>query len=772
MNDCVRQEIEKILRGCETDGRTRLLEAEVYQILRLIGIETPRFVVLPIQAGERERRGILTSWLGELALQGTVVKIQSPDIIHKSEAGGIAICSGEPGEVLEASAALVNEVRARAPDARLASLLVCEKIPYAPHIPGNEVLLSLRQDPFMGPIVVLGIGGMLTEWFGQLAPGQTTRILSARDPIFRSSSPSEALDGPAGLSILFRRSRVHPETPLDPTRFWQTLQNWADLAAAFGNDAATSPFVLEEVEINPLAIVPGRSPVAVDGIGRFGTRRPHVRRRRVEKIHNLLEPRSVAVIGASGKAMNAGRMILQNLRAAGGLANGHIYAVHPKEERIDAIPCVRAIRDLPERVDMAVLSVPAEAARDAIRDLVELQKAHSIILIPGGFAERGENALANEIIEIMEKGRAQPDGGPVLVGGNCLGIVSKGQYNTFFLPRYKLPFHEARGDNLVMVSQSGAYLVTLASNLDSVVYPRASISFGNQMDLTIADFMEHYLDDTSVQVIACYFEGFLPLDGLRFVELVREHSRRGRTVIVYKAGRTALGAEAASSHTASLAGDYAVVRALLGDAGAIVVETLDEFEDFTKLFTMLYDRVPTGRRVGVISNAGFECTSAMDSLCRLERAVFSEATKRRLAACLPNIAHADNPVDATPMATTDRFIQAVEAVVEDAAVDALIVSAVPVTPALNDLAPDPAGIHPENIHSADSLPQELIRVFRSSAKPIVAAIDSGHLYDDCVLLLQCAGIPTYRKIDRATRALSRYCAARSQPTAPQTHRIG
>jgi acyl-CoA synthetase (NDP forming) len=345
----------------------------------------------------------------------------------------------------------------------------------------------------------------------------------------------------------------------------------------------------------------------------------------------------------------------------------------------------------------------------------------------------------------------------VLLGGNCLGIVSKHQYNTFFLPQYKLPFHDAAGDNLVTVSQSGAYLVSLSSNLDGVVFPRASISFGNQMDLTVADFLEHFREDDSVKVLACYVEGFRHRDGERFVALAEEIRRRGRRVIVFKAGKTSLGARAAQSHTASLAGDYAVARELMEDAGCIVAQTLNMFEDYVKIFTLLFDRIPRGRRLGVLSNAGFECAAVVDKLYALEPAVLTAATRRLLRECLPDIAHADNPVDATPMATTRQFIAAAAALLDDPGVDALLVSPIPATPALDDLAPDIVGTHSENIYATSSLPQELLRLHRQGRKPMVVSVDSGRLYDDFVTVLQRGGIPVYRKIDRASRALSALC---------------
>jgi acyl-CoA synthetase (NDP forming) len=463
------------------------------------------------------------------------------------------------------------------------------------------------------------------------------------------------------------------------------------------------------------------------------------------------------VAGASATTVNPGRIILRNLKLAEGLRYGHLHAIHPKEAAIDGIPCVRSVAELPERVDLAVVAVPAEGARETIRGLCAHGKAESIILIPGGFAEIGRSELERDIVAALTESRSHPGEGPVLVGGNCLGIVSKHNYNTFFLPQYKLPFHDAPGDDLVAVSQSGAYLVSLTSNLDGIVFPRASISFGNQMDLTVADFLEYFRDDESVKVLACYIEGFTPGDGERFVDLARDIRKRGRRVIAFKAGKTPLGAQAARTHTASLAGDYAVARDLMEEAGVVVAQTLNMFEDYVKVFTLLFDRLPQGRRLGVLSNAGFECASVLDKLYALVPAPLSAATRARLRMCLPEIAHADNPVDATPMATTKQFVAAAEAMLEDPDVDALLVSPIPVTPALDNLPPDLVGTHSENIYAPGSLPQELLRLFGQTGKPMVVSVDSGRLYDDFVTVLQRGGIPVYRKIDRASRALSALC---------------
>ena len=344
-----------------------------------------------------------------------------------------------------------------------------------------------------------------------------------------------------------------------------------------------------------------------------------------------------------------------------------------------------------------------------------------------------------------------------MVGGNCLGIVSRDNYNTFFLPDYKLPFNPGAGSNLAVVSQSGAYLVTFASNYDGIIQPAASISFGNQMDLTVADFLEYFNSRSDIDVVACYVEGFRPGDGARFIEQTRRARAAGKRVIIYKAGRTALGARAAASHTASLAGDYAVARACLESAGATVAESLDEFEDLLKTFTLLAGKSVTGTRTGIISNAGFECSTVMDSLDGLDLATFDQATQDRLDEVLPSFAHRSNPIDCTPMTGTAPFAASCRAILECPTVDAAILSSVPVTPALDNLPADPGGGHRENLLGPDSQPSLMVDIIGGSAKPAVVVVDSGDVYDPMCRIIEKAGIPVFRKIDRAARALAAFC---------------
>jgi acyl-CoA synthetase (NDP forming) len=200
-----------------------------------------------------------------------------------------------------------------------------------------------------------------------------------------------------------------------------------------------------------------------------------------------------------------------------------------------------------------------------------------------------------------------------------------------------------------------------------------------------------------------------------------------------------------------------VTRELARSAGVLLAETIDTFEDLVLLATALADRPPAGRRLGAISNAGFECVALADSLGSLTLSAFAPATVARLeetfrAARIDGLVDVHNPIDLTPMAGDEAYEQAVRAVAADEGVDLVVVGCVPLSAQLNTLAAG-AG-HDEDVSRAAAVGARLARVAAGCRTPIVVTIDSGALYDAMADGLLRAGVPVFRSVDRALRAIN------------------
>jgi acyl-CoA synthetase (NDP forming) len=212
-----------------------------------------------------------------------------------------------------------------------------------------------------------------------------------------------------------------------------------------------------------------------------------------------------------------------------------------------------------------------------------------------------------------------------------------------------------------------------------------------------------------------------------------------------------------------------VTRALCRQAGVVVADTLEEFDDLVTTFALLRGREPGGRRLGAVSNAGFEAVAIADAVEGFTLATFGGATRRRLQevfarARIDALVDVHNPLDVTPMAADAAYEEVVRAILADDEVDVAIVGCVPMTAALQTL---PASArHDEDLSRDDAVVSRLARVWREGAKPWVAVVDAGPLYDPMAAALEAAGVPTFRTADRAMRLLRLYCDARARALHP------
>ncbi len=750
-------EISSLFVQAEKEGRKRLLEHEIYSILKKLDIALPEHLFFGTGSFPTEDQ------LKNFKTDKIVLKVVSPEIVHKSDIGGVRFVEKKYSQVINALQAMEKEVRRKTKNKKeIRGFLICEAIAYEDVGFGSELILGLRSSQEFGPVVLVGLGGLDAELLNsRLKDGQGTLLISAH--LAENKIIRKKLSDLSFYPKLFQEYRGR-KALLKPQVLIQAALSFAGLGASFSNLGQKNDFVIEEAEVNPLVIQQGRL-VALDGVCRFSRNRFESNPRPYYKIGRLLKPESIGIIGVSEK-INLGRIILRNILKQG-FPEEKVTVVKPGLSSIDGCRCVGEIKDLPGTTDLFVITISAPQVPPVLFELIEKEKAHSVIIISGGMGEKeGTEEIKNEIKLLLSNGRQSGKQIPVVNGGNCLGIYSRpGKYDTTFVPQYKLyskKRKKIRQSNLVYLSQSGAFMISRMSKLAGID-PLYAVSLGNQLDLTVGDYLHYFLDDDQVKILAVYVEGFQKGDGLAFAEAAERMIReKGKTVILYKGGRTPEARTAMTSHTASIAGDYRLAREIMEDAGVVMAESLFEFENFIKGFCFFDGKKIKGRNVALITNAGFECVIMSDNLKNndfLSLSRFSTKTEEKLVEILSflgieKLQDINNPLDLTPVADDETFCRAAEVVLEDKNVDCAVVSPVPMTPAMNTLAA--ASHHKENIKAPGSLARRLITLFHKKEKPFVVNIDSGKIYQPLVDFLEEEGIPVFRRSDEAIKFLRRY----------------
>ncbi len=740
--------IDAILGAAAEEGRFTLLEHEVYGVLEAAGCRVPRAVLVPV-GGSPEAAA------REIGTARVMLKVAAPGIAHKTEVGGVAESANDPA-ALRAGIDTMLATVPRPAGGEVRGVLVVERVAVDDAGPGSESLVALRHTREFGPVITMGVGGVDTELLAAVSrPGQA--VVSASAALQDAPALLETFRSTLAWRRLSGSTRVGRRL-VDDAEILRVLGAFRALGERYADDGPGA-WTIVELEVNPFAASGGRL-VALDGLLTFRPKGRPAAPRPSESLGAVLRPRSIGIVGVSVHGRNVGRIILDNIRAAG-FDPDRIVVVRPGCAEIDGIACVDSVRDLPERMDLVVVALSADQVPGIVEELVEHDRAVGVIVIPGGMAEKtGGEVLEARLADAIRTARAR--GLPLVVnGGNCLGIVSRpGRYDTLFIPRSKLPVPEYRGGGVAIVSQSGAFMITRLSHLPWLS-PRYAISTGNQVDLTIGDFVAHLAGDPAVTTIAVYVEGFREGDGLRVARAVREAVQGGRDVLFYKAGRTAEGRRATAGHTASIAGDYDVCESIVADAGAIVARTFDEFQGLLKISALLGARRWRGRRLAAMSNAGYEAVGIADSLrgdgWSLELAELAPTTRAALGEALARghagtLVDVHNPIDLTPMADDGVHEDVLRAFLEDPGVDLVVCSTIPLTAATSTL--------PEEIGGEGSLPARLARLLPATDKPIVASIDSGPLFDPLARAIEAQGVPVFRAADAALRTAGRYLESR------------
>lgn len=684
--------VSEIIEKALSEGRNFLFEHEGKEIISHCGSPTARSIFA-------ETENAAVSAAGRIGYP-VVLKVVSPQVLHKSDVGGVLLGLKNDKEVREGYKEINERVRSDRPDAEIVGMIVQQMAP-----PSTETIIGAMRDSQFGPTIMFGVGGILTEIIEDVSFKIAPLTRSDAENMLEEIESKAILEGARGrpkadlsaiVEILMTVSDImtrHPEIEaidLNPVLVYEE-----------GAVIVDARFILgEEVEAEREALPAGGD------------------------LSALLEPGSVAVIGASSNVDKIGYKILKNIIDAG--FEGTVYPVNPRGGEILGLKAYPSVLDVPDEVEVVVIVVPARFVASVIEECVR-KKVKGAIIISSGFRDVGPEGAALEK-KILETAR---EGGIRIIGPNCQGACN---------PRLGFcatwPLISDVGD-VAVISQSGSVALEVPTFLakNQLGYSK-TIALGNKSDVDEADLVSMLAEDDQTNVITLYTEGMR--DGRRLMDAIKKASRK-KPVLVLKGGKSEAGKRAVLAHTGSLAGSNKVFEAAVRQSGGLCVKNLEELCDVAKAFSTM--QIPKGNKLIVITSSGGAGILSSDA-CEgtgLVLSKLSESTIRRLRKGLPEWCVIGNPLDLTGNALNNvhLYSDALDIALEDVSVDmALII--------FGDPIPD----------SYEAIADQIVKA-RSLGIPVaVNYLGGAEVQEAETVNLQKNGLPVFQTPGRAVTALS------------------
>ncbi len=622
-----RAAVEKILEQAAAEGRSSLTAPEGRAVCEAYGIPTPaeRLATTAEEAAAHAE---------DIGLP-VVLKIVSPDILHKTEAGGVLVGLKDAEAVKAGFAQIIDSAKAYDAEARILGVQVQQML-----TEGQEVIIGSVTDPTFGKIVAFGLGGVLVEVLKdvtfRLAPTSTEEALSMIDGI----QAAEILRGVRGAD------------PVDRDALAAVITGLGELVTDFPQ--------LSEVDLNPVLVTRGGA-TAVDVrilIDPDAAKEPHrfSEEEILASMNRIMKPVAVAVIGASAEAGKIGHSVLKNL-VDGGYA-GEIHPINPKAAEILDRKAYPSITDVPGDVDVAVFAIPAKFVPAALEEAGRKGVAGAI-LIPSGFGETGNVELQDEVVAIARKH------GVRILGPNIYGYyyTPENLSATFCTP------YDVKG-GVALSSQSGGIgMAILGFSRSAKMGVSSIVGVGNKADIDEDDLLTFFEHDENTELIAMHLEDLK--DGRAFAETAKRVSQR-KPVVVLKAGRTSQGAKAASSHTGALAGNDKVYDDILRQSGVIRAPGLNDMLEYARGIPLL--PTPRGENVVIITGAGGSGVLLSDACVDngLELMAIPPDLDTAFRKFIPPFGAAGNPVDITGGEPPSTYRNTIALGLEDDRIHALI----------------------------------------------------------------------------------------------------
>jgi len=620
--------VRKILDAVKASGRTSLTAPEGKQVCDAYGIAVPGEGVAKSAADASK----LASGMGF----PVVMKIVSPDILHKTEAGGVIVGVKSADEAQKAYDQILANAKKYKADAKIEGIQVQQMLKG-----GQEVIVGAVTDGSFGKLVAFGLGGVLVEVLKditfRLAPATKADALSMLDGI----QAAEMLKGVRGGEAVNRDALA---------------------AIIVGVSELVSDFPeISEMDLNPVfATAQGAVAADVRIVVDFNQKPARYRPAEadvVTSMNRIMQPKAVAVIGASDETGKIGNSVMKNLINGG--YKGQIYPIHPKAAEIMGHKAYKSVKDVPGEIDTAVFAIPAKLVAGALIECGE-KKIAGAILIPSGFAETGNHEGQDELVAIGRKYNIR------MMGPNIYGFY----YTPANLCATFCTAYDVKGTTALSSQSGGIGMAIIGFSRSAKMGVSAIVGLGNKSDIDEDDLLLFFEQDPNTNVIAQHCEDLK--DGRAFAEVAKRVSKK-KPVIVLKAGRTSMGAAAASSHTGALAGNDKIYEDVLRQSGVIRARSLRDLLDFARGVPML--PTPKGENVVIITGAGGSgvllSDACVDNGLKLLKPMPADldAAFRKF---IPPFGAAGNPVDITGGEPPITYMNTVRLGLEDDRIHALI----------------------------------------------------------------------------------------------------
>jgi len=625
-----RAAVKEILDKALAEGRTSLSAPEAKRVADAYGIPTPGEGM----AGSAKEAAELA---GEIGFP-VVMKIVSPEILHKTDAGGVVVGVQDADAAVKAYDEIVANAKKYDSKATITGVQVQKMLDTGSDV--QEVIIGSVTDSTFGKIVAFGLGGVLVE------------VL--KDVTFRLAPTSAAearsmVDGIAAAEIL---NGVRGAKPVDKEAVSEIIRRLSDLVDDFPQFA--------EVDLNPVLAGPdGATAVDVRILVDESAGEPVERYSQEEilrSMNRIMKPKSIAVVGASNEEGKIGNSVMKNL-INGGYA-GEIYPINPKSDEVLGRKAYKSVSEVSGDIDVAVFAVPAKFVAGALQEVGEKGVAGAI-MIPSGFAETGNQELQDEIVDIARKA------GTRILGPNIYGYyyTPENLCATFCTP------YDVKG-SVALSSQSGGIgMAILGFSRTTKMGVSAIVGVGNKSDIDEDDLLTFFEQDDNTNLVAMHLEDLK--DGRSFAEVASRVSKK-KPVVVLKAGRTDMGARAASSHTGALAGNDKVYDDILRQSGVVRAAGLRDMMEYARGLPLL--PTPKGENVIIITGAGGSGVLLSDACVHNDLQLMSmpDDLDKAFKEYIPPFGASGNPVDITGGEPPSTYRNTIALGLEDDRIHSLI----------------------------------------------------------------------------------------------------